>query len=267
MGQGTFFTATTALCEFLGSKCLTFRHCLPIGYYVRQGIADGLYYLHAQGEKGVIHRDLKCANVLMDGAVPKVSDFGLARALDNSRLATRSTAVGTLRWNAPEQLLGNFSKKSDVYSFAMVIYEIATLKVPFDEKDDPEILSLLNKSHFVVDDDILDLCSAEEQRRRWDKRSRKTFEARRPDCTDQNFPMDCPTQIKTLMKSCWKDDPEDRPDFEFILSVLGRNSIPTVLNQPGKWDVFISHSRRSAKSTTLAMDILNGFKDRGLKCW
>lgn len=135
-------------------------------------------YLHSQGPNGVIHRDLKCSNILVDNQVVKVSDFGLARALDATQLATRSTSVGTLRWSAPEQLLGHFSRKSDVFSFAMVIYEIATAFVPFAGKADPEILSILHKSHFTVDENMVEFCPAEKQREIWKKSCSKTFEAR-----------------------------------------------------------------------------------------
>jgi predicted Ser/Thr protein kinase len=99
---------------------------------VAAGIAQGLHYLHGLG---IVHCDLKSANVLMkDKMFPEISDFGHAKVLP--RLLTSSLATveseGTTGWMAPEVLRdGRSSKASDVYSFAVILWELATRRIPF----------------------------------------------------------------------------------------------------------------------------------------
>ena len=98
------------------------------------GIAQACLYLH---NKGVIHRDLKSGNVLLDGTVPvkiipKVCDFGLAKALGNNEYDEMTRAVGTPLWMAPEVLTGqNYGKECDVFSFAIIMYEVLLEKKPY----------------------------------------------------------------------------------------------------------------------------------------
>ena len=79
------------------------------------------------------HRDLKSANILLvviDGVlVAKVSDFGMAELKSGACSTTRGNKGGTVSFTAPEAFKGNFSEASDVYSFYMLLYELATYKV------------------------------------------------------------------------------------------------------------------------------------------
>ncbi|MGH9029369.1 MAG: serine/threonine-protein kinase, partial [Acidimicrobiales bacterium] len=93
--------------------------------------AEGLAYAHG---RGFVHRDVKPANLLFDedGRL-RIADFGLARALAEAALTEPAGAtVGTARYAAPEQALGNVvDGRADVYSLALVLYEAVTGVVPF----------------------------------------------------------------------------------------------------------------------------------------
>ncbi len=107
---------------------LSEKHLAHLG----AGAAAGLSHAH---ERGVIHRDVKPHNVLIDAyGEPKLTDFGIARALDNTTShATRTGAyLGTALYSAPEQLQGQgVTPKSDVYSLGVTLYQAAVGEAPF----------------------------------------------------------------------------------------------------------------------------------------
>jgi serine/threonine protein kinase len=118
---------------------------LPVGraLAIARGVAAGLAAVHAVG---LVHRDVKTANILLraDGT-PVLTDFGLATALAGVRASQRLTAanvvVGTADYVSPEQVAGlPVDGRSDLYALGIVLYELLTGQVPFAGRDPLETL-------------------------------------------------------------------------------------------------------------------------------
>ncbi len=102
-------------------------------------LLDALEYAH---RRGVIHRDMKPANVLMgeDGRV-KVTDFGIARVLGTERATRTGHIVGTLEYMSPEQVRGEeVDGRADLYAVGILLYELLAGRVPFSGAADYEVM-------------------------------------------------------------------------------------------------------------------------------
>ncbi|EEH54292.1 uncharacterized protein MICPUCDRAFT_20161, partial [Micromonas pusilla CCMP1545] len=164
-----------------------------------QDCARGMSYLHSRAP-AVVHHDLKPANLLVDAHwTLKVSDFGMSRLKYNSRLksarrsgdasgdASDKAPGGTPEWMAPEGLRNEHSdERSDVYSFAVILWELMTLEYPWEELSSPV--------QIVV---------------------QVAFLHRRP-----RLPTWLPTEAVALLQRCWNKDPNKRPAFTEILEKL-----------------------------------------------
>ena len=111
---------------------------------VLREVADALAYAH---DRGVVHRDIKPDNILLDQATgrPLVTDFGIARAMDSegdSRLTATGMAIGTPAYMSPEQAAGEreIDGRSDLYSLGILGYQMLTGEPPFVAGSTPAML-------------------------------------------------------------------------------------------------------------------------------
>eukprot|EP00002_Diphylleia_rotans_P037715 TRINITY_DN8454_c1_g1_i4.p1 TRINITY_DN8454_c1_g1~~TRINITY_DN8454_c1_g1_i4.p1 ORF type:complete len:1525 (+),score=272.84 TRINITY_DN8454_c1_g1_i4:1596-6170(+) len=148
---------------------------------VAHGIASAMNYLHKLRPL-ILHRDLKSTNVLIQiDYVPVVCDFGFARTKAFNNIMTK---CGTMTHEAPEILLGlPYDEKADVYSFAIVLWEMLTGKIPFLGFSPSDVVSAVTRGRRL------------------------------------EIPKDADPFLASLAQRCWRPDPSDRPSFEEIASL------------------------------------------------
>ena len=129
--------------ESLGTRIVRERH-LPIEEVrsVLMAVTEALGYAHS---RGTVHRDIKPDNILIDRATgrPMVTDFGIARAAEgDARLTLTGIAVGTPAYMSPEQAMGEreIDGRSDLYSLAIVGYQMVSGELPFQASNTPAML-------------------------------------------------------------------------------------------------------------------------------
>uniref|UniRef100_A0A5B7AI21 non-specific serine/threonine protein kinase n=1 Tax=Davidia involucrata TaxID=16924 RepID=A0A5B7AI21_DAVIN len=150
-------------------------------------VAKGMNYLHTS-HPVIVHRDLKTPNLLVDkNWVVKVCDFGLSRMKHDTFLSSNSTA-GTPEWMAPEVLRNELSnEKSDVFSFGVVLWELATLRIPWAGLNSMQVVGAVG------------------------------FQNRRLDIPEAVDPM-----VAQIITDCWHREPQLRPSFAQLISRLKR---------------------------------------------
>lgn len=140
-------------------------------------VSSGLVHAH---RKDVVHRDIKPHNILMDDySHPKLTDFGIARALNATHATRTGSYLGTALYSSPEQLKGEkATPKSDVYSLGVVLYQAAVGRPPF-EGNPIEVASQHNSKEPLP---------------------------------PRNAGAKIGAQIEALILACLEKDPENRPD-------------------------------------------------------
>ena len=147
---------------------------------IATAIAAGMARLH---EQNIIHRDLKPMNVLMDqNFFPKICDFGVSRILEDFESSMITHKIGTPAWMAPE-LFGSsdYTNKADVYSYAIILWQMETGKLPFRGMNPAKIMETI-----------------------YAKQERPPL------------PPLASLSIKKLIQLCWSQEPSDRPSFATI---------------------------------------------------
>ena len=118
---------------------LDVKEILRIGMQTARGLAAA----HAQG---LVHRDVKPSNMLLDGTVERVmlTDFGLARAVDDASITRTGTIAGTPQYMSPEQARGkSVDARSDLFGLGCVLYAMCTGHPPFRAESSYAILRLI----------------------------------------------------------------------------------------------------------------------------
>lgn len=117
----------------------TYPHGLPLSEVQEwlAGLCAGVAYLH---DRGIVHRDLKPANVYRENGVVKVGDVGLSKRLANDHHREHTASIGTVYYMAPEVARGQYGPEVDIYSLAIISYEMMTGRLPFDGETTAEIV-------------------------------------------------------------------------------------------------------------------------------
>ena len=105
--------------------------------YWLDATAAAIDYLH---QHGIVHRDLKPGNVFREDDAVKVGDYGLSKFISTSRRSGQTQSVGTVHYMAPEISTGNYGRGIDVYSIAVMAFEMLTGTMPFDGETTGEVL-------------------------------------------------------------------------------------------------------------------------------
>lgn len=156
-------------------------------------MASSEEYLHSF-EPPIIHRDLKSLNLMLLHPVKnqftcphiKLADFGFARFEERAM----TQGVGTKHWMAPEVLKGTeYTTKADVFSFAMVAFEVVFRHVPFERLDATQV-------------------------------ARQTLAGNRPDMEDDVPEQNVPDGMLEIIRSCWHQEPDSRPAFQEVRQQL-----------------------------------------------
>ncbi len=129
-----------SLKEHLRKKDLSVKETLDLALQIGEG-------LNAAHERDVIHRDIKPDNIMLTRkGLAKIMDFGLAKLKGATKVTKTGTTLGTLQYMSPEQASGQeVDRRSDIFSFGVILYEMVTGKLPFRGDNEAAIInSIIN---------------------------------------------------------------------------------------------------------------------------
>jgi serine/threonine protein kinase len=163
------------LYDFLHKQNNTLQ--LPVILRIAIGISKGMDYLH---QNNIIHRDLKTANLLIgNDQVVKIADFGVSR--HRSQEGDMTAETGTYRWMAPEVINHKaYDHRADVFSFAIVLWELVTSKIPYENLTPLQAALSVRQGFRLV------------------------------------IPKSVHPRLSKLIRQCWDENPQMRPVFSDI---------------------------------------------------
>ncbi|MBE7035267.1 MAG: Stk1 family PASTA domain-containing Ser/Thr kinase [Ruminococcaceae bacterium] len=163
-------------------------------------ISAGLEHAH---KKGIIHKDIKPHNIMItrEGTL-KITDFGIAKVMSSSTIATGNTTMGSVHYFSPEQARGGYTDyKTDIYSLGVVLYEMVTGHLPFQGDTAIAIaMQHIEKEATPPRELNADIPESLEN------------VIRRAMCKDQNLRYDSVTQMMVDLKKVYTGSPVSYPD-------------------------------------------------------
>lgn len=189
-------------------------------------LARGMAYLH---DHGIVHRDLKSLNVLLDdNKNAKICDFGMARKTNS--VQNLNSLVGTYYWMAPELFEQNpkYTSKVDVYSYGITLWEMLTGRIPYDKTDPQTIVAQVRNNGL------------------------------RP-----AFPPNIDENLEKLIVMCWSQAPDDRPTFQDIITIFteGKTFFPNS-NVNKAMEYILQIVQKESLQWIPVTDMLNAAKSR-----
>ncbi|KAL3619084.1 LRR receptor-like serine/threonine-protein kinase FEI 1 [Castilleja foliolosa] len=165
------------------------------------GAAKGLAYLHHDCSPRIIHRDIKSSNILLDGSFDaRVSDFGLAKLLEDEESHITTIVAGTFGYLAPEYMQsGRATEKTDVYSFGVLVLEIVSGKRPTDSSFIEKGLNIVGWLNYLVSEN----------------RQREIVDAHCERVQSESL-----DAILSIAIKCVSSGPEDRPTMHRVVQIL-----------------------------------------------
>ena len=168
-------------------------------FFFCHGIVAGMVRLHTNKPKPILHNDMKPPNVLVGAMLEsKIADFGSSTGGHTTTTQGVGATGSTLAYSAPEVMNKKpKSKQSDVYAFAITLYEVMTGQAAWEGKDATDILS-------------------------------SVLQRERP-----TIPAECHPFIAKTIRACWAQEPADRPSFDELLASFNQARIDYTLFRQG----------------------------------
>lgn len=178
-------------------------------------ITNAMMFLH---KINIIHRDLKPSNILIgNDFLPRICDFGLIHDTDQKALMTAE--LGTPIWMAPEVIRGEYyTEKCDVFSFAMILFQMATKELPMSQLTSTAIMEKYKNEGY------------------------------RP-----SFPKDTkiPDPLKKLITSCWNENPKERPSFNQIFDKFANGEVSFSHHHPDTVKQFVKQLKEDDQKRSI----------------
>lgn len=195
--------------------------------HIALNAAKGMCFLH-QSNPQIIHCDLKSHNILLDDKWnARISDFGITKIKDikgKKGSKKEGKSMGTIYWTAPEVFEGkHHTEKSDCYSFGIVLWEMAHRRVPYAGREPMAVALEVTRSNL------------------------------RPAISDSVDPA-----FQALMKDCWAQDPDRRPDFNHIMQRLRDMAVRHPVVNFGSQDTQVAPP--NGRATFIYTEIVDGDK-------